>query len=115
MTTLSKRLIESQQLTEEDVAELEHLHGVREALFVMAESLNPNNSVHELQLRLYADLLESVEYNMQRVWKFPQTSDLHSWWYKLPHCACPKMDNSDPIYSGSRIISGMCRIHNRSK
>ena len=110
-TILNKRLIEQQGISNDDVAELEYLHDVRETLFRRAQNCDPTFAPDLQELQLYADLLESLEYNMQRVWKFPQDSAFHSWWYQLPHCKCPKLDNSDPIYRGRRIISGECPVH----
>jgi len=110
MTILNERLIEQQGLSNDDVAELEYLHDTREILFRQAESLDPTYAPDLGLLQLYADLLESLEYNMQRVWKFDQDASKHSWWFRLPHCKCPKMDNADPLYM-HRVYSGACRIH----
>jgi len=107
-TILNPHLVEKQGLTEDDVAELEHLHTVREKLFAAVEQLDPGFQNDSIQL--YAALLESLEFDMQRVWKFPQDRSFHSWWYRMPHCQCPQMDNADPIYA-HRIISGNCPVH----
>lgn len=105
---LNKNLIKSQGLSDDDVLELVRLHEVREKLFDSMDKLDPikdNDS-----LRLYAKLLESLEYNMQRVWKFEQNPEFHTWWFKVPHCTCPKMDNADPIYI-HRLYHAGCPIH----
>ncbi len=113
MTFLSKQLIDKQELLEEDVKEIEDLHHQKDFLFELMKELDPQYITHDRMVaKLYANLLESLEYNMQRVWKFEQNQEYHSWWYKIPHCKCPKMDNADPLYSGRRIISGDCVIHN---
>ena len=111
MTILNQRLIEKQGLTDEDVRHLEYLHKIRADLFDLCERIDPDDSLGILDLRTYAALLESLEFDMQRVWKFEQNADFHSWWYRIPHCKCPKMDNSDPIFHGRRIFTNMCKIH----
>ena len=110
-TTLNKRLVEKQTLTPQDVEELETLHEYRERMFDKMANLDPTDDEDKDTLILYSHLLESLEYNMQRVWKFPQNKDFHSWWFRVPYCTCPKMDNADPLYFGSQIISGDCPVH----
>ena len=111
-TTLNQRLIEKQELTEQDVEELETLHEYRARMFDKMANLDPTDDEDKDTLKLYSQLLESLEYNMQRVWKFSQDKDYHTWWYKVPYCTCPKMDNGDPLYFGARIIRHDCPIHN---
>lgn len=108
---LNLRLVEQQQLSLDDVKELVHLHSVREQVFNQMRVLDPSNEDQLQQLRLFADLMESVEYNMQRVWKFEQDSKFHSWWYQLPHCSCPSMDNGDRVGTDSRVINMNCPLH----
>lgn len=113
MAHLNERLIEKQGLDERDVAELERLHVSREVLFEEMENLNPELEEDLSLLKTYVVLLESLEFNMQRVWKFEQDRSKHSWWYRVPHCKCPKMDNADPLMSArGRIINGNCPLHN---
>lgn len=115
MTNLNKGLIERQGLDEHEVEELERLHEAREVLFeVMMEPLDPTDEGDKLLLKTYAVLLESMEYNMQRVWKFNQDPSYHTWWYRVPHCKCPTMDNADPLMGyGGRIINSNCPIHGK--
>ena len=63
MTWLNERLIEKQGLSSDDVAELEYLHETREMLSKQAESLDPTYAPDLGLLQLYADLLESLEFN----------------------------------------------------
>jgi hypothetical protein len=112
-TLLNKKLIVQQDLSDDDVAELEHLHNVREQLFDIADDCDLDDPASVATLRTMADLLESLEYNMQRVWKFPQNSNFHSWWFQIPHCSCPKLDNQDWIGHPNRVYSGTCIVHNR--
>jgi hypothetical protein len=111
MTILNQNLIDKQELTPDEVAEIEQLHVVREELFDIADDCDLDDPASVATLRTMAALLESLEFDMQRVWKFPQDRSFHSWWFRIPHCQCPKMDNADPIYFGNRIFSGNCPVH----
>jgi len=111
-TILNEHLIKQQDLNEDDIAELEELHDTRARMFDKMAALDPKNDEDKDTLILYSHLLESLEYNMQRLWKFEQDSDMHSWWFRVPHCRCPKMDNADPLYSSVRIFRHDCPIHN---
>jgi len=86
MVNLNRNLIKSQNLTDTDILELEQLHETREALFQLMADLDIDDDLP--LLRTYVVLLESLEYNMQRVWKFEQNKDYHTWWFKSPHCTC---------------------------
>jgi len=111
---LNENLIKLQKLSVSDVQELERLHDQRERMFDTMKKLDPTDSEQKATLILLSELLESLEYNMQRKWKFEQDSKFHSWWYQVPHCSCPKLDNADPIYPG-RIINQSCPIHGRDQ
>ena len=111
-TILNQRLIEQQELNEDDIFELEGLHEIRARMFEKMAELDSTNNDDKDTLKLYSQLLESLEYNMQRVWKFDQDRNYHSWWYRVPYCTCPKMDNGDPLYFGNRIFRHDCPVHN---
>ncbi len=111
-TTLNPELIARQGLTDLEVGELEILHHEREQLFARMESLDPTKEYDRVILRQSVDELEQLEFSMQRAWRFDETRSMHSWWYRAPHCKCPKLDNADPIMSAQgRIIAGDCPLH----
>lgn len=111
MVALNKSLVERQELSEDDIEELQHLHSTREDLFRLAGNLDLTKETDVATIRVYATLLEALEYDMQRVWKFDQNPHYHSWWYKMPHCKCPTMDNDDLMGSEYRICNTDCKIH----
>lgn len=86
MTYLNPNLIKHQNLSDDDVLELEILHETKNALFEQMKKLDIDEDI-EL-LHTYVILLESLEFNMQRVWKFTQDRNFHSWWSRAPHCTC---------------------------
>lgn len=112
MTILNPHLIKKQELKEDDIYELEGLHETLNRTFDKMEALDPKNDEDKDTLILYSHLIESLEYNMQRVWKFEQDRMRHSWWYRVPHCTCPKMDNNDALYANVRLFRHDCPIHN---
>lgn len=62
-------------------------------------------------LRSIAYVVECIEYELQGYWHFKQDRDFHTFWFKVPHCKCPKMDNADSMYHGRRITVQGCPIH----
>jgi hypothetical protein len=70
------------------------------------------------ELRNYKDAvaqIEEIEFKLQKTWKFEQDSAKHSYWYEVKGCLCPKLDNSDAMYSGRRIINNSCPFHGELK
>ena len=106
---LDSRLIEKQKLNQDDIDKIIALHENRHELFELMSSLD---SVRDNeQLRKCVGTLETIEFAMQKRWKFPQDKDYHTWWFRAPHCSCPKMDNADILYFGRRIIMEKCPLH----
>jgi len=109
---LNPRLVFNQGLDQCDIDRLEKLHEARENMFQDMETLDPENADHLIKLRTYVVLLDALEFEMQRAWKFDQDPSKHTWWYQAPHCECPKMDNADPLMGfGGRIINNNCPLH----
>lgn len=63
------------------------------------------------KLMKLAEELEELEYQLQEAWGFEANSDYHTWWYRIPRCICPRMDNSDPLFHGRRIYTQGCPVH----
>ena len=61
------------------------------------------------------DVIQAMEYTLQLFWKFPLTADKHTYWYKVDGCRCGSLDNSDPVYSGLRVINLSCPFHGIEK
>ena len=62
------------------------------------------------KLNAVADL-ESIEYILQILWGFPLDRNKHKWWYRIPGCICPQMDNSDRWGTAFRIYNDNCPWH----
>ena len=61
------------------------------------------------------DVIQAMEYTLQLFWKFPLTDEKHTYWYKVDGCRCGSLDNSDPVYSGLRVINLSCPFHGIEK
>lgn len=103
---LNQHLIKSQKLNQNDVERLKFLHQGKINLFAVAKA----NKNDKYILRMIAQMVELIEFELQRTWKFPMNKDYHKFW-KLPGCECPVMDNEDRYPTGQYIISGCCPIH----
>lgn len=110
---LNDELIRQQKLNEEDVGNIVELHYKRTKLFNKARTLNPIND--NFKLRFLGEYLKYLEYCLQQKWKFPLDEDYHSYWYVIPHCTCPKIDNKDVWGTGIKYINSECPIHGDKK
>jgi len=111
MTELNEHLIEQQGIDDEGRQKIMALHSERENMFAMMEAQDPTTEQGRTSLGEWAELVEQLEYRLQEAWGFEQNRDMHSWWYYVPHCSCPKMDNRDYMGTDMRIWNGDCPIH----
>ena len=113
--SLNPELIRKQGLDEKGIDKVADLHADLDDVFERMKALDPSNETELIELRAYADLVEKIEFALQDAWGFPQNRDFHSWWFKVPHCRCPKMDNADWVGTDLRITTGSCPIHGGKK
>lgn len=104
---LNERLAFRQNITDEQLAKLKELHIVKDFVFGLMEKTDD-----PVQLKAGADLVEQLEFALQRNWNFDEDAGMHEW-YNVPGCLCPKLDNMDSRYPGSthRIHTQDCPIH----
>ena len=105
---LNPFLVKKQGLTQTDIDLVTCEHARKDVLFQIMEALDPEVDTEELHECV--GILEEIEFAMQRAWKFEKDADRHSWWYRAPHCRCPRMDNSDPLMP-NRITRQDCPLH----
>lgn len=105
---LNSALIESRNISVDDVKRIKDLHVSRIINRDEMAKLDPVNDRDAL--RQLTALNEELEYFLQDAWGFPRDNSFH-YWYELPHCTCPKLDNMDMKGSGQRIISVTCPLH----
>jgi hypothetical protein len=107
---LNGRLAKQQNLTDDDVLEIKLIHLALENYFLGIKNMDPTTWTRSFK-RDIIERVEKIEFALQRAWKFKENRDMHSWWYKVPHCSCPYMDNEDMIGISHRYISSGCILH----
>lgn len=105
MPILNVRLISNQNLNQEEVDKIYKLHRVRNCYITLMEI-----SSSKEDLRYLSRIIEQIDFQLQRLWKFDEDSSYHRFW-EIPKCDCPKMDNMDVYGTGHRCINPNCKIH----
>ena len=108
--SLNPHFIRKQGTNEKTVTKIEKKHVERIMIFQLMEATE-----NARKLKLMAKEIDRIDYEFQELWGFKKNSKYHTWWYRVPKCACPKIDNGDPMFFGRRIISGECIIHGTKK
>lgn len=111
MIMLNPRLVERQGLSEDDVQAVLGLHEELEDIFDVMKQLSPDNPEELMKLRQLVIVVEQLEFDLQKAWRFEQSRDHHTWWYRAPHCQCPKMDNDDAFGTKYHIRRDNCPLH----
>lgn len=105
---LNEDMIFAQNVTKTGIEKLKKLHIQRHILFLLAaKSQDDSTLLHNL-----ASELETIEFDMQKAWKFEPNRNFHSWWNQIPGCSCPKIDNLDTYGTDLRYMNGNCPVHN---
>ena len=108
-SVLNQELVEMQDLRKSEIAALENLHKTLDQVF---EAMNTLDAKNEPQVaEVFAELVEQIEFSMQRNWRFPESSDFHTWWLRSPKCECPTLDNEDNYGTPYRVTNGGCPWH----
>lgn len=108
---LNPKLVEKNELTEEDIQAIVNLHNDRLHLWHRLNKLDPTTPEGRAELREGVQLTENIEFDLQKAWKFPQSRSHHTWWYQIPHCQCPYYDNRDSFGTDVRYIKPSCPAH----
>jgi hypothetical protein len=102
---INPSLCKRQKITLEKLGELKTLHmGVQNILSAMEAADSPT------VLQILNAEWKRLQFELQRVWGFDQNANFHYWW-TVPKCKCPKMDNQDSYGTDYGIVSGACPIH----
>lgn len=99
-------LVLNKHLKPEDVERIKKLHEVRLLIFDFMET-----TTDKILLKLCAKVIENLEFALQKAWNFPKDKKCHSWWYQVPHCNCPRLDNQDRFGTDQRVINETCPVH----
>ena len=99
-------LVKKQGLTQEDLAALDEAYEKLKNLFQLAEEQTDSKELAKISMQV-----EDIEFELQRIWKFEQNGAMHTYWYKIPHCECPILDNRELFGTGRRIYNTSCPVH----
>jgi hypothetical protein len=61
-------------------------------------------------LRSYGQDLTLCEFELQKLWGFPEDIAFHRFW-ETPKCTCPKFDNEERYGTKYSVVALMCPIH----
>lgn len=59
---------------------------------------------------IISEQITELEFELQRLWGFPQDKEFHKYWLSVGHCECPPLDNLERLGYG-RIINLGCPVH----
>jgi hypothetical protein len=110
ITILNSNWIKDKVIDSDGIAKLEEIHAKRIDLFNRIEKETDVVKLHEM-----AKEIDDIDFELQDGWGFDRDKRYHTWWYRLPKCKCPKMDNKDRIGTGLCIISWDCPLHGEIK
>lgn len=99
---MNLELLEKQKVTKEQQEKLLDIYSKIEYLVDNLDTL-PNIEV--------VKTLEDYEYQLQENWNFDKDKTKHTYWYRLPGCNCPKIDNKENFGVNRRIINLSCPFH----
>lgn len=105
MYALNHNLIIKNKVTEEKIEKIKKLHIQKLEVFNLME----NEDSREI-LKSYANVIETIEYELQSLWGFPKDKNMHDW-FNVPKCKCLKKDNNDRKGTPIRIFAPFCPIH----
>lgn len=103
---LNQNLVARNEVSHEAQIQLCKLYDELETLLLSSKG--------ELLTRADYDIISErvteLEFELQRLWGFPQDKEFHRYWLNIGSCSCPKMDNMDRLGYG-RIINLGCPVH----
>ena len=105
--TLNSALVQRNSVTSEKVEKIKKLHVKKLEIF---EEMEKEESKE--MLKAYANLIETIEYELQTLWGFNKDRTMHEW-YNVPKCRCPKSDNSSRQGTTYKVIIPNCPIHGK--
>ncbi len=88
-----------------NVEALKEAHQLKLVIMVM---MNETDDAEEL--KSLAQDVQLVEFELQRLWNFPQDAKFHRPW-QLPKCSCPSMDNEERWGAGVMVTNANCLLH----
>ena len=106
MIILNQKMVEQQELTEEDIKLVQLCYEQLFELFKEAKEEDDDVALHRI-----GKSIQNAEFNLQEAWKFPRDARYHRYWYRAPKCTCPIIDNDEAFGTGHNVIQANCPLH----
>lgn len=104
MAILNPNLVKQQNLSNTTIELLEGLH--------IAMAAHKNRELSDIpDIPEYVELIQEIEFAMQRLWGFEEDSKYHNHWFTDPKCQCPVFDNHDLSGINRSVINLSCPLH----
>ena len=100
------RLAEKLGTPEENLPKIDEVHKVIGAIF---DRIGGFNIVYGE--KGVAKMVTNLDFRLQELWGFKPDQKFHTYWYKIPGCKCPKMDNAERVGTGFNLINKTCPYH----
>ena len=103
---LNKNLIARNNVPYSSQLQLCELYDKLEALLLSSK----DEVLTRADYDVISEQVTDLEFELQRLWNFPQGKEFHKYWLSVGHCSCPPLDNLERLGYG-RIINLNCPIH----
>jgi hypothetical protein len=96
----------SNGLMRNDIKKLKSIY--RKIYRLMDKIESEKNTDKKIEL---AGQITKAEFELQHFWGFDHDAKYHKFWFQIPGCECPYMDNMDRLGTGTRVINENCIFH----
>ncbi len=108
---LNERLIIQRKITPEQKNELVRLHARLNNEFRIAKALIADGKLTPTDAKVIAYEVREIEFKLQDNWNFERDENRHKYWYSIPGCTCPAMDNSERWGTPYHTVNNDCPYH----
>ena len=102
----NEKLADRMLLSVDEKNNLNKLYEELHCLINKAANTSDTNELSEIDKSI-----EVLELEMQKQWKFEPSKNKCSYWYQIPGCTCPKLDNAERWGTPNRIYTVNCPVH----
>lgn len=103
---INEALVEERNVRGNSVERIKEIHEQLDVIFK-----NIDTYVENIGYKAVAELVTDLDYQLQDNWGYARDKSWHTYWYKIPGCTCPKMDNAETRGVGRDWINMHCPFH----
>ena len=107
---LNQNLVARNNVSYEAQIQLCELYDKLEALLLSSKG----ELLTRADYNIISDKITELEFELQKLWGFPQDKEFHRYWLSVGHCKCGAIDNLERLGYG-RIINLGCPVHGTSQ